>query len=108
MADVKANVLQDACTGIVMVFLIIASLSGPAVAQNIGTSLTFIPGSSVKVEQIIGDQDYQTKAATASQSTTRFNIHPLNLESVHGRQDAFGVQHFQVNTFAISNRGGAS
>src|SRR5437867_12264088 len=71
----KANMLQDVSACIAMLCLNIAIQAGPAVAQNTGTSLIFIPGSSVKVEQIIGDQDYQTKAATASQSTTRFNIH---------------------------------
>lgn len=38
------------------------------------TSLAYIAGSTVKVEQNIGDHDYQTKAPTASQTVTRFNI----------------------------------
>ena len=37
-------------------------------------SLTYIPGTSVKLEQLIGDTDYQTKAPTASQTLTRYNI----------------------------------
>ncbi|MGI8991641.1 MAG: DUF4185 domain-containing protein [Bryobacteraceae bacterium] len=47
----------------------------PAAAQSAGaTSLTYVAGSSVKLEQIVGDQDYQTKAPTASQTVSRFNI----------------------------------
>jgi uncharacterized protein DUF4185 len=37
-------------------------------------SLTYVAGSTVKVEQIIGEQDYQTKAPTASRTVSRFNI----------------------------------
>ena len=52
------------------------------VAQTPGgvTSLTYIAGSSVKVEQVIGDCDWAVKAKngtclpTASQTVTRFNI----------------------------------
>jgi uncharacterized protein (TIGR03437 family) len=36
--------------------------------------LTYIPGSSAKVEQLIGDTDYQTNKPTASQTATRYNI----------------------------------
>lgn len=38
------------------------------------TSLTYIAGSSVKLEQIVGDLDYQTKLPTASQTVSRFNV----------------------------------
>jgi hypothetical protein len=38
------------------------------------TSLTWVGGSTVKVEQIIGDQDYQTHVPTASRTVTRFNV----------------------------------
>ena len=35
----------------------------PAHAQPVGaTTLTYIPGTSVKLEQIIGDCDYQVQA----------------------------------------------
>jgi hypothetical protein len=64
-----------------MVVLDIAIQAGSGFAQNTGTALTFIPGSSVKVEQVIGDLDYQTKGATASQSTTRFNVHGTDVGS---------------------------
>jgi uncharacterized protein (TIGR03437 family) len=37
-------------------------------------SLAYVPGSSVKLEQLIGDTDYQTKAPTTSQTVTRYNI----------------------------------
>lgn len=46
--------------------------------DSVGTSapptLTWIPGSTVKLEQLIGDQDYQTKAPTVSQSNARFKV----------------------------------
>jgi len=47
-----------------------------AEAQSTGTmaTLTWTSGSTVKVEQLVGDQDYQTKQPTASQTVTRFNI----------------------------------
>jgi hypothetical protein len=51
------------------------------------TTLTYVPGSSVKVEQVIGDCDYQAQAQqivkglpvtcskpTASQTVTRANV----------------------------------
>lgn len=49
------------------------------VADPAHTSLTYRPGSSVKVEQIIGDVDYAALARgstvpTASQTVTRFNV----------------------------------
>lgn len=59
----------------------------PAVAQTSGgTSLTYIQGSSVKLEQVIGDCDFQAQAQqivkgqtvtcqpTTSQTVTRFNV----------------------------------
>ena len=62
----------------------VAKLLSPALALMLlngivrlpaaGQSLTYIPGSSVKIEQIIGDQDYQKKTPTTSQTLSRFNI----------------------------------
>ncbi len=37
-------------------------------------SLTWIPGSTKKIEQLIGDTDYQTKQPTLSQSNARFKV----------------------------------
>ncbi len=37
-------------------------------------SLTWIPGSSVKLEQLIGDQDYQTRAPTLSLTNTNYKV----------------------------------
>ncbi len=37
-------------------------------------SLTWIPGSSSKVEQLLGDTDYQTGQPTLSQSNTRYQV----------------------------------
>ncbi len=39
-----------------------------------GASLTFTPGSTVKVEQLIGDFDKQTKKPTLNQTQARFGI----------------------------------
>jgi hypothetical protein len=68
------------------VILICLSLLPPAWGQSTGnTALTYIPGSSVKVEQMIGDCDWQVMAKdgscsrTASQTTTRYNIHGTDL-----------------------------
>ena len=49
-----------------------AALALPAAAQSAATAstLTFNPGSTVKVEQLLGDQDYQTRKPTASQNAT--------------------------------------
>lgn len=70
------------------VILVCLSLLPPAWAQSTGnTALTYIPGSSVKVEQMIGDCDLQVKAKdgscsrTASQTTTRYNIDGTDLGS---------------------------
>ena len=66
--------------------LLIPIASVPAAAQSGGVSLAYIPGSTVKIEQVIGDCDYQAQAQqivkgqaatclpTASQTVTRFNI----------------------------------
>ena len=51
-----------------------------ASAQTTPVTLTYIPNSSVRLEQIIGDCDYQAKAQTgtctptASQTVSRYNI----------------------------------
>ena len=44
-----------------------------ALAQTT-TVLTYNAGSTLKVEQLVGDVDYQTKKPTASQTVTRYNI----------------------------------
>ena len=72
-----ASLLLSSCLGIAACAL--------AVAQP--TALTYIPGSTVKVEQVIGDCDYQAQAQqivsgqtvtcgkpTTSQTATRFNV----------------------------------
>jgi hypothetical protein len=60
-----------------------ASLTGlnysPYYEGSASVALTYQPGSSVKVEQIIGDVDYATLAsgnrlATASQTVSRYNV----------------------------------
>lgn len=45
----------------------------PAVAQP-APVLTWVPNSSVKLEQVIGDVDWATGSNTTSQTITRFNI----------------------------------
>ena len=64
------------CTSVAHVVFGAVLLTSPAAAQPAGgtTTLTFNSGSTVKVEQLLGDMDYQTKKPTASQTVTRFNI----------------------------------
>src|SRR5450631_1295637 len=61
-------------------------VAGRGNAQSAGTTLTYIPGSSVKLEQIIGDCDWEaqaqqtvkgqtvTCAPTASKTVTQVNV----------------------------------
>src|SRR5260370_20197911 len=65
------------------IYLAILWIASTAWAQNNGVVLTYIPTSSVKLEQIIGDCDWQyldgssgkgTCKPTASQTATRFKI----------------------------------
>ena len=64
---------------IAIVALVLAASHAHAQA-NANPSLVYIPGSSVKLEQVIGDCDWAVKATsgtclpTASQTVTRFNI----------------------------------
>src|ERR1041385_9089087 len=44
-----------------------------ALAQP-STVLTYNAGSTVKVEQLVGDIDYQTKKPTVSRTVTRYNV----------------------------------
>src|ERR1700693_2020952 len=60
--------------GVVIFGASLLALSAAAQSVAPTTTLTYNPGSTVKVEQLIGDQDYQTKLPTASQTVTRFNI----------------------------------
>jgi hypothetical protein len=65
-----------------LLFLSSITLQPQAVAQSTGSNvaLTYVAGSTVKVEQVIGDCDWQVQAKdgtclrTASQTVTRFNI----------------------------------
>ena len=50
------------------------ALSVAAQSANTVTTLTFNAGSTVKVEQLVGDIDYQTHKSTASQTAARYNI----------------------------------
>src|SRR5689334_4251959 len=55
----------------------LAAAPSPAFA----ITLTWIPGSSVKVEQLIGDRDWATGAPTLSQTITRFDVEGTDLGS---------------------------
>src|SRR6185503_14490613 len=68
-----------------LLFLHAAIPTQPTIAQSTsnGTTLTYIPGSTVKLEQVIGDCDWQyfdysaqtgTCKPTTSQTVTRYNI----------------------------------
>jgi Domain of unknown function (DUF4185) len=48
----------------------------PAAAQNANApvSLTWVPGSSVKLEQLLGDKDWATGMPTTSQTITRYDV----------------------------------
>jgi hypothetical protein len=48
----------------------------PAAAQNVNApaSLTWVPGSSVKIEQLLGDKDWATGTPTTSQTITRYDV----------------------------------
>src|SRR5271165_1703660 len=73
---------------LVIISLSAATLAGwmPIADAQSATSLAYIPGSSVKLEQVIGDCDLQDQAKqivagqpvtcvpTTSQTITRFNI----------------------------------
>jgi hypothetical protein len=53
--------------------------SAPSVAANGEVTLTYIPHSSVKLEQIVGDIDRQTKQPTRNQTETRYGIRGFDL-----------------------------
>ncbi len=50
-------------------------------------ALAWIPGSSVKIEQLIGDTDYQTRKATPSLSNTRYKVAGTDLGYSFGHAD---------------------
>lgn len=70
-----------------VVLVAAALLASVAQNANAQVSLTWTPGSSVKVEQVIGDCDWAVKAKngtcqpTASQTVTRFNILGTDISS---------------------------
>jgi uncharacterized protein DUF4185 len=57
----------------------LALAAGISAATQPGTKLTFIVGSTAKVEQLIGDLDKQRNAPTASQTLTRYGIEGTDL-----------------------------
>ena len=106
------------------IILVWLSMSPHAEGQSTGsdTALTYISGSSVKVEQMIADCDWQVKAKdgscsrTASQTTTRYNIHGTDIGSSFEHdgkviflfgdtisQDANTVQYGAGDSFAWSS-----
>ncbi|HEX7678550.1 MAG TPA: DUF4185 domain-containing protein, partial [Thermoanaerobaculia bacterium] len=54
-------------------FVDLILLQKPSLAST-PASLTWVPGSTVKLEQFIGDTDYQTKAPTLSLTNTRYKV----------------------------------
>jgi len=77
------NTPRRVCAALVLLFPIMIV---PAAAQSGGVSLSYLPSSSVKLEQVIGDCDFQAQAQqivkgqavtclpTTSRTVTRFNI----------------------------------
>lgn len=49
-------------------------LCTPARAQAPAPTVTFVPGTSVKIEQVIGDEDSKTKVPTVSRTLTRYKV----------------------------------
>jgi len=61
----------------------------PAAAQSGGVSLAYIPSSSVKIEQVIGDCDFQAQAQqiVKGQTATCFAHHQPDRDAFqHSRQ----------------------
>ena len=72
--------------GALLAVVMVVATRTPARAAPGPTSLTWIPGSTVKVEQIIGDVDWANQARgvttpTASQTITRFDFEGADLGS---------------------------
>ncbi len=57
-----------------LVSLLSAAPCAPVFAQAPATTLTFAPGTSVKVEQLIGDEDYKTTLPTVSRTLSRYKV----------------------------------
>ncbi len=78
--DERGRTLLFRAAAVLALLLMSTLLLSPAAAQIVRAnpaprvSLTYIAGSTVKVEQLIGDVDYQTRAPTASQTVTRYDI----------------------------------
>jgi hypothetical protein len=53
----------------------------PAAAQNVNApvSLTWVPGSSVKLEQLLGDKDWANGTPTTSQTITRYDVEGIDI-----------------------------
>ncbi len=77
--SIIANGSRSALRSVALVFAA-TTVALPLLAQALPVGLTYVPGSSVKLEQVTGDCDLAVLAATksckptASQTVSRFNI----------------------------------
>ncbi len=61
------------------IFALLVLIAPPTLAQATPPTLTYISGSTVKLEQLLGDEDKQLQQPTLSQTVTRYGIEGTDL-----------------------------